>query len=170
MTYFLQTFLKSFIPNHMKFSYILLHVFLKFGLDYPFGINYNKHIKTNEESGKLNKGKILAITSFGLWLLLVLHLLAYEVFGFNYILFTATGILSLVATVVFHVWFMLSYFKNHKKVRDLQDQYIETLKPEKPLRFCPSDEELVKKHQEKLHQEKENKQNTNEDSFEMELE
>lgn len=123
----------------------------------------------------MNKGKILSIVSAVLWCLVIFHIFAYEVWSLNSILLTITGICSLVAVVILHVWFLVVYFKNHKKVLSLQDQYIETLKPEKPLRFCPTDEELMKKHMEKIHAskntfEKSIEENTNEDSLESELE
>ena len=52
--------------------------------------------------------------------------------------------------IIFHVYFIYSLLKNKAKVDVLKEQYIDTLKPDKPLRFCPSDDELMKKHQEQL--------------------
>lgn len=46
------------------------------------------------------------------------------------------------------VFFVVSYYKNREQVKKLQDEYIEMLRPKKPIRFVASDEELLKTYDE----------------------
>ena len=84
-----------------------------------------------------------------LWLVFAWHIVAIELVHLNYVLWLTIGCIVAVMIVAFHVYFLWYYFKNKGKIARLQQEYIETLKPDKPLRFCPTDEELMKAH---LHQ------------------
>ena len=124
----------------------------------------------------INKSKIICIVDLALWLMLVVHIILLEFMQIEAGFFKVSAIITLVLVGLLHIWFVYTFFKNHKKVIMLQDQYVETLKPKAPLRFCPTDEELMKKHQEKIYvsqapQEKLEKkeENTNEDSLELEM-
>lgn len=120
--------------------------------------------------------KLIAITNIVLWTLLIVHLIIFEILRIDSIVFVITGCVVLLGIVLRNGLFLYGYFKSHKKVLELQDEYIETLKPEKPLRFCPSDEELIRLHFEQNNtlslnqQSKEDLQTTNEECEELEIE
>lgn len=115
-----------------------------------------------------------------LWGLLALNIILLEVFSFAQTIFIVTGAILLGGLVVFYLYYFYCYFKKHKKVLELQDEYVETLKPDKPLRFCPTDEELMKSYyesqmndvseREKKERSDDNSKTTNEEGVEEELE
>ena len=53
-------------------------------------------------------------------------------------------ILAGVINVFSIVYFFVDYYRNKLTVKNLQDEYIDGLTPKVPLRFCASDEELLK--------------------------
>ena len=96
----------------------------------------------------LKNWKIVASISTALWIIFILHIIAIEVIHLEETTWVITGAIVAGCLVGFHVYFIYVYLKNLRRVKDLQEQYIETLKPVKPLRFCPSDDELVGRHYE----------------------
>ena len=54
------------------------------------------------------------------------------------------GVINIFAIV----YFFVSYYKNRGVVKKLQDEYINSLRPKVPLRFCASDSELLKTYDE----------------------
>lgn len=107
----------------------------------------------------MNKSVIICLLLGFVWVAEILTFLLMEVFEFSETIFKVLSIVFLVLIISFHIWFLVSYVKNRKKVKLLQDQYIKSLKPTSPLRFCPSDEELMKSHFENI---TENRIDTNE--------
>lgn len=114
-----------------------------------------------------------------LWALIILHIVIIELLKIDLTIFNITAFLVLGCLMTVHIWFLYVYLKNHKKVQELQDQYVETLKPDKPLRFCPTDDELMKRHFENVNSVEQIKQqgstkeepqeNTDDDSLELEM-
>lgn len=126
----------------------------------------------------MNKGKLLSILATLIWLIFVISILMLELLMMDSEVWTILCIVSAVGLVAYYGWFVYHCLKNKNKVELLQQQYIETLKPDKPLRFCPTDDELMVKHFENKEKSNLDKQgdfvkhqnNTNEDSEEMEIE
>ena len=96
--------------------------------------------------------KLLMVLSFILWASLIFHIIGLEVVGLMVEPLIVTGVITMVLLVIVYAYFIYFYVKNKKKINDLKKQYLESLKPDKPLRFCPTDEELLQKYksQEKL--------------------
>lgn len=90
--------------------------------------------------------KPLMVISFILWASLIFHLVGLEIIGFMVEPMIVTGLITIVLLVIVYAYFIYFYVKNKKKINDLKRQYLESLKPDKPLRFCPSDEELLKRY------------------------
>ena len=55
-------------------------------------------------------------------------------------------VLSLAILVFVISLFFYEYFHNRKAVEKLQEDYLKSLKPKIPLRFCASDTELMEKY------------------------
>lgn len=51
--------------------------------------------------------------------------------------------------IMYPIFFYIRYEKNKDKVAKFQQDYLDGLKPSAPLRFAPSDEELLKTYKEK---------------------
>lgn len=94
-------------------------------------------------------GKTILVSIISLWIIMCWSFIAVEVLVLNPEVWLTFGIISASALVLLHGYFFFFYLKNKKKVEALKEEYITTLKPDKPLRFCPSDDELIKKHNEK---------------------
>ena len=95
----------------------------------------------------LKNWKCMIFINCVLWVIFSWSILAVEVVMLNNIIWMIIGGFSALLLILLNGYFIYYYNKNKLKIKDLQAQYIETLKPDKPLRFCPSDEELVKMHQ-----------------------
>lgn len=83
-----------------------------------------------------------------IWAGLLVSLLAIEVLHLEPVVWIILGSAFLFLIITFHIYLLVSFVKNRKRIAILKEQYINSLKPAEPLRFCPSDEELVKMHQE----------------------
>jgi len=105
-----------------------------------------------------------------LWILFAWHFIALEVINLDSTVWVITGTINMIALIFFHAYFIYMYTKNKKKVMDLKEQYIETLKPDKPLRFCPSDDELMKRHLEQINAKITTKEDANKQTKEDTLE
>lgn len=57
-------------------------------------------------------------------------------------------ILSGVINIFSIIYFFVDYYTNKNTVKKLQDEYIDSLTPKIPLRFCASDDELLKTYDE----------------------
>ena len=114
-----------------------------------------------------------------LWGLLLVDFMMLEAFDFGQTILIVMGGVLLGLIALFYLWFFVCYIRNHKNVIKLQDKYVDSLKPDKPLRFCPTDDELVAKYYEAQtadtnsitqSDERENEDgNTNEEQEELEL-
>ena len=110
------------------------------------------------------------------WSTLVIELILLEFLQSIPILVIIATVISSLGTIVLLFVFIRSYFKARGRVQKLKDEYLESLKPKHPLRFCASDEELMKAYKEsaleiqkeamKKSQEQTNKQNQNNDEQE----
>lgn len=125
----------------------------------------------------LSRGKLFSILSVCLWTLFIVCLVMLEFVFADADLWVVLSIVSASAVLVFNAMFVFVYIKNRKKVELLQDQYIDSLKPKAPLRFCPPDEELVndyltnaKSNNDSHKTNEEQIKTTNEDSVELENE
>ena len=78
------------------------------------------------------------------WGSLLIELIVLELSNLSITAMLAPIILSAVITITFLTLFIMNYYKNRKSVEKLKDEYLEGLKPKNPLRFCPSDDELLK--------------------------
>lgn len=77
------------------------------------------------------------------WVVLAWSVVAMEIIRLSSTPWVVTGIVAGGFLILLHGCFFCVYHKAKKKVAGLQEQYIDTLKPDAPLRFCPSDEELI---------------------------
>lgn len=93
--------------------------------------------------------KPLLIMVYALWISVGVHMFLLEVtkLKLSDLIYTLSGSLILLVGVYFYYFYL--YFKNKKKVELLKQEYLDSLKPTKPLLFCPTDEELVKRATEK---------------------
>lgn len=110
--------------------------------------------------------KPMLIASCLLWTAFIFHVLALEVFGLLVDTLLVSGIITIVLLVLNYSFFVYYYFKNKTKINNLKKQYLDSLKPDKPLRFCPTDEELLRKYQEQEKNRNLNQEKTKEDDFE----
>lgn len=123
---------------------------------------------------KFNYGLFIVLDII-VWAGLLVSLFAIEVLHLDPVVWFVLGAIFLCLIIVSHICLLTAFIKNRKRIAILKDQYIESIKPAQPLRFCPSDEELVKAHQEvrivKVNQPKENiKKVTQEKTQDEELE
>lgn len=88
----------------------------------------------------------MAIALSTLWILFIWSIIAVELVMLNSSVWSVIGLVAASLLILLNGYFVYYYNKNKKKIMDLQRQYIDTLKPDKPLRFCPSDDELMKRH------------------------
>lgn len=91
------------------------------------------------------------------WGSLLVEMFILELSDISVLTMLAPIILSAVITVTFLTLFIANYYKNRKSVEKLKDEYLEGLKPKNPLRFCPSDDELLKMYKADRISELENK-------------
>lgn len=87
--------------------------------------------------------KLFSILIIVGWAMLAWSIVAIELIHLDSTLWVGVGVASGLLLILLHGGFIYVYSKSKKKILGLQEQYIETLKPDAPLRFCPSDEELV---------------------------
>ncbi len=88
--------------------------------------------------------KNLTILTFVANISLLIELIVLEFTSFTLAEIFPAVILSGLAWIGCIVYFLYLYFHNKKKVLALKQEYLNTLKPKFPLRFCPSDTELLK--------------------------
>lgn len=77
------------------------------------------------------------------WVMIAWCIVAMEIIQLSSTPWVVTGIVAGGFLILLHGGFIYAYNKAKKQVESLQEQYIDTLKPSAPLRFCPSDDELV---------------------------
>ena len=77
------------------------------------------------------------------WTMLASYIVAVDLLMLDTASWLVIGILGIAGVVVSQGWFLCAFIKNRKRIASLKDQYLDTLKPQAPLRFCPTDEELM---------------------------
>ena len=92
--------------------------------------------------------KPLLISMVVLWFIFIFHIIGLEVLLFTINQLLLSGVLTLILLLLVHIIFITYYIKNKKKIKKLKQQYLVSLKPDKPLRFCPTDNELLKSYKE----------------------
>lgn len=119
--------------------------------------------------------KPMMIISSLLWISFIFHIVLLEIIGLIIDKLLVTGVITIVLLIFIYAYFIYYYFKNKPRIKKLKEQYLDSLKPDKPLRFCPTDDELLRKYkeQEKTGQfeyridKEEIKEDTDEDEIEM---
>ena len=96
---------------------------------------------------KLNY-KLFMLVNILAWLMLLIGIIALEAVHLDPVVWMIVSIVSLIVVVFLHVYLLVVYVKNRKRIERLKEQYVDTMKPKQPLRFCPTDEELVKSYYE----------------------
>ena len=116
-------------------------------------------------------GKTMVLFNLIAWTLLLACLVAVEVLLLDATSWLLVGIIATVMVIGFHIYFAVLFIRNRKRILALEKQYIESLKPKEPLRFCPTDDELMQSYMDsKSTQTKENSPQTkNEDAKEKTL-
>jgi len=114
---------------------------------------------------KFNFG-LTAFLSVLSWGLVALYVVAVEVLRLDASSWLVLGIIGLVAVVAVHLYIVYVIIKNRKRILMLQDQYVETFKPDAPLRFCPTDEQLMKAYVESRQEQTKNQADKKEENTE----
>ena len=92
------------------------------------------------------KTKILLSVGVISWLALIVEALCLELAD---ILFRDIAVLMIITFLVVIgslAYFVWEYVRNKKEIIKIRQEYLDSFKPEKPLRYCPSDEELLDKY------------------------
>ena len=93
-----------------------------------------------------NKEKILLTFTFFSWISIFILILCLEVFevliGDILVLLVIFGLTSL-ASIGYLIY---NYYANRNKIKADRQKYLNSLKPKTPLRYCPSDDELLNKY------------------------
>lgn len=93
-----------------------------------------------------NKEKILLITCFASWIALFACIFAIEVLNVLVGDIIALLVLSALAAAISIGLFIYDYYKNKDKVAAERKKKLLSYKQNKPLRYCPSDDELLAKY------------------------
>lgn len=93
-----------------------------------------------------NKEKILLITCFVSWIALFACIFAIEVLNVLASDIVALLVLSALAAAISIGLFIYDYYKNKDKVAAERKKKLLSYKQNKPLRYCPSDDELLAKY------------------------
>lgn len=92
------------------------------------------------------KTKILLSVGVISWIALIVEALCLELAD---ILFRDIAVLMIITFLVVIgslAYFVWEYVRNKKEIIKIRQEYLDSFKPEKPLRYCPSDEELLDKY------------------------
>ena len=84
---------------------------------------------------------------FLLWISLIFHIIALEIVGLTIDSLIVTSIITIALLVLIYSYFTYYYLSNKGKINRLKEQYLDSLKPKKPLRFCPTDDELLARYE-----------------------
>ncbi len=79
-----------------------------------------------------------------LWSTLIIELILLELTNIAFTTLLIPIILSFIGSSTLLFLFLRTYYKSRNNVAKLRKEYLESLKPKNPLRFCSSDEELLK--------------------------
>ena len=93
-----------------------------------------------------NKEKILLITCFASWIALFACIFVIEVLDVLVSDIIALLVLSALAAAISIGLFIYDYYKNKDNIAADRKKKFLSLKQNKPLRYCPSDDELLAKY------------------------
>ena len=82
------------------------------------------------------------------WLTLIIEFVILELTALTFISLLIPILLSTIGTASMLFIFIRTYYKSKQSVAKLKHEYLESLKPKAPLRFCASDSELLKAYKE----------------------
>ena len=88
--------------------------------------------------------KIFSGLTILFWSTLLIEIALLELTNINIITMLVPLIVSATGTIALLAIFIVNYRKSKPKVKRLKNEYLESLKPKQPLRFCASDDELLK--------------------------
>lgn len=94
--------------------------------------------------------KLFVILNVIAWMLLISCIVAAELLLLNQSMWEIVGGVALALIVSLHLYLFYSIAKNRKRINLLKEQYINSLKPVAPIRFCPTDEELIEQYHGKV--------------------
>ena len=88
----------------------------------------------------------------------------YELELFSGLIFYVVSSISILIWLAFPLVFYIEYRRLKQKVEDAQAKFIDEMTPKKPLRFCPSDEQLLEIYSESLTQRQQQNQDVSQNS------
>ena len=93
----------------------------------------------------------------------------YELHLFYGTIFYVVSSISILIWIMFPIIFYIEYRRLKGKVEEAQAKFIDEMTPKKPLRFCPSDEQLLEIFTESLtekqHENQDESQKVSEDEY-----
>ena len=78
------------------------------------------------------------------WLTLIIEFIVLELTNISIMTLLIPILISLSGVTTLLILFISNYYKSKQSVANLKQEYLESLKPKTPLRFCASDDELLK--------------------------
>lgn len=89
------------------------------------------------------KTKVLLFVGAISWLALIVEVFCLELADVLFEDMAVLFVITLLFVIGFMVLFVYDYYKGKKDILKIRKEYLECFKPEKPLRYCPSDKELL---------------------------
>lgn len=71
------------------------------------------------------------------------EVILYQLDILNSLVYYILSIITFLAWLAFPIIFYIEYTRLKDKVKATQDKYIDNMTPKKPLRFCPTDDQLI---------------------------
>ena len=78
------------------------------------------------------------------WLTLIIEFIVLELTNISIMTLLIPILISLSGVTTLLILFISNYYKSKQSVANLKQEYLESLRPKTPLRFCASDDELLK--------------------------
>ena len=88
--------------------------------------------------------KLFIVLDIIAWCGLATYLVAGELLLITEKTLMIFGALAILFVLGIHIYLFCALKSNSKRIELLKQQYVESIKPATPLRFCPADEELVR--------------------------
>ena len=92
--------------------------------------------------------KLFALADIVAWSCVIVYLALSEVLLLTEPAVMYFGIVAVAFVLGVHIYLFSALSSNRKRIELLKQQYIDSIKPVAPIRFCPTDEDLVKKYME----------------------
>ena len=96
--------------------------------------------------------KVFSALTIFFWSTLIIEIALIELSNINIITMLVPLIVSSIGTITLLIIFEVSHRKAKPKVNSLKNEYLESIKPKQPLRFCASDDELLKAYKSSAHE------------------